>query len=155
MANARVGSQASWSQNCVETITEGKTLTPGDSGKVFMVDNTTAHTIFLPKLSSKVAGWNCKMIVQVDGSAVVSVLANGLPVAGGDLATYPNSDAESVIFREFPMADEAGAVTTSQDGFNIAAAAIIGDTFDIFSDGTSWFVTAMIHEIAHSDDIDA
>ena len=154
MANARVGAQASWNQNCVETITEGKTLVPGDSGKVFMIDNSTAHTITLPKLSSKIAGFNCKMIVQVDGSAVVSIIANGLPVAGGTAATYPDGDAESVVFREIPMADEAGAVTTGQDGFNIAADSIIGDTFDILTDGTSWFVTAIVHEIAHSDDID-
>ena len=155
MANARVGAQASWNQNCVETITEGKTLVPGDSGKVFMIDNTTAHTITLPKLSSKIAGWNCKMIVQVDGSAAVSIVAYGLPAAGGTAATYPNSDAESVVFREFPQADEAGAVAISQDGVTIAAASYIGDTLDVITDGTSWFVTSMVHEIAHTDDIDA
>ena len=150
MANAKIGAQASWNQNYVETISAKKQLTLGDSGKVFMVDNTTAHTINLPKLAAKMAGWNCKFIVQVDGSAIVSIMANGLTSAGGTTA-----DAESVIFREIPMADEAGAVTTSQDGFTITAASIIGDTFDIFSDGTSWFITAIVHEIAHSDDVDA
>ena len=150
MANAKIGAQASWNQNYVETVTEKKQLVLGDSGKVFMVDNTSAFTINLPELASKMAGWNCKFIVQVDGSAVVSIMANGLTSAGGTTA-----DAESVIFREVPMADEAGAVTTSQDGFTIAAASIIGDTFDVFSDGTSWFVTAIVHEIAHSDDVDA
>ena len=149
MANAKIGSQASWNQNYVETVTEGKQLTLGDSGKVFMLDNTTAHTINLPKLASSMAGWNCRFIVQVDGSAIVSIMANGLTSAGGT-----TGDAESVIFREVPMADEAGAITTGQDGFTIAAASDIGDTFDIFSDGTSWFVTAIVHEVAHSDDVD-
>ena len=150
MANEKVGVQASWNQNYVETLSAAKQLVLGDSGKVFMVDNTTAHTINLPKLATSMAGWNCKFVVQVDGSAVVSIMANGLTSAGGT-----TGDAESVIFREVPMADEAGAVTTSQDGFTIAAASIIGDSFDVFSDGTSWFVTAIVHEIAHSDDVDA
>ena len=145
MANAKIGAQASWNQNCVETITEGKTLVPGDSGKVFMIDNTTAHTITLQKLSSKIAGWNCKMIVQVDGSQDVSVVGYGLPAAGGG-AGY--DDANLVNYREWPMVDEAGAVVADADGFTIEAASVIGDSWEIFSDGTSWFVKGALGAVA-------
>ena len=150
MANARVGSHPSHGYQMVETVTATKQLNRSDSGKVFMLDNTTAHTINLPKLSTEIAGWHCKFIVSVDGSAIVSIMANGLTSAGGT-----TGDAESVIYREFPMADEAGAVTTGQDGITVAAASIIGDTFEFLTDGTSWFVTGMMHEIAHADDVDA
>ena len=91
MANAKVGSQASWGGNYVETITTTKQLERGDSGKVFMMDNSSAFDVNLPQLSSKIAGWNCKMIVQVDGSAAISVLGYGLPTAGGG-AGYDDSD---------------------------------------------------------------
>ena len=150
MANAKIGSQTSWNQNYVETITTTKQLERGDSGKVFMIDNTVAHTINLPKLSSEIAGWNCKMIVSVNGAADVSVVGYGLPAAGGT-----TSDNDLVHYREIPLADEAGAVNLNQDGFTIAAATIITDSFEIFSDGTSWFVEALVHEIAHSAPIDS
>ena len=114
------------------------------------MDNTSAFTINLPKLSTAIAGWHCKFIVTTDGNQDVSLVAYGLAAAGGT-----TGDAETVVFREFPMADEAGAVTTGQDGATIAAASIIGDTVEVITDGSSWFITAMVHEIAHTDDIDA
>ncbi len=150
MANSRTGSTPSFGYSVVENLNTTKQLRRKDSGKLFTLDNTSAFTINLPKLSSKIAGWHCKFIVTVDGSAAVSLMAYGLAAAGGT-----TDDAETVVFREFPMADEAGAVTTGQDGVTIAAATIIGDTIDVITDGTSWFITAMVHEIAHTDDIDA
>jgi len=150
MANVMVGNTPSHGYQLVEKITTTKQLTYNDSGKLFALDNTSAFTINLPKLSTAIAGWHCKFIVTVDGSAVVSLMAHGLTSAGGT-----TGDAETVVFREFPMADEAGAVTTSQDGVTIAAASIIGDTVDVITDGSSWFITAMVHEIAHTDDVDA
>jgi hypothetical protein len=151
MANQKLGSHPSHGYSYVEKLDSARQLASNDSGKLFMIDNTSAFTINLPKLNSgAIAGWHCKMIVQVDGSAVVSVVAHGLTAAGGT-----TGDAETVVYREVPMADEAGAVTTSQDGFTIAAASIIGDSFEIMTDGTSWFVTAIVHEVAHADDIDA
>ena len=150
MANSRTGSTPTFAYGVVENLNAAKQLLRKDSGKLFTLDNTSAFTINLPKLSSKIAGWHCKFIVTVDGSAAVSLMAYGLAAAGGT-----TDDAETVVFREFPMADEAGAVTTGQDGVTIAAATIIGDTIDVITDGTSWFITAMVHEIAHTDDIDA
>ena len=143
MANSRTGSTPSFGYSVVENLNTTKQLRRKDSGKLFTLDNTSAFTINLPKLSSKIAGWHCKFID-------VSLMAYGLAAAGGT-----TDDAETVVFREFPMADEAGAVTTGQDGVTIAAATIIGDTIDVITDGTSWFITAMVHEIAHTDDIDA
>ena len=150
MANAKIGSQASWNQNYVETITTTKQLERGDSGKVFMLDNTSAFTINLPKLSSEIAGWNCKMIVQVDGSADISVVGYGLPAAGGT-----TNDSDSLWYRELSLADEVGTTTNAQDGFTIDADSVKNDSFEIFSDGTSWYVTAIVHEVAHSTPIDS
>tara|TARA_Y100001973_G_C5139550_1_gene302210 strand:+ start:648 stop:1112 length:465 start_codon:yes stop_codon:yes gene_type:complete len=154
MANAKIGSQASWGGNYVETITTTKQLTRGDSGKVFMMDSTTAFDVNLPQLSSEIAGWNCKMIVQVSGSVDISVLGYGLPTAGGD-DTVANADNDLVVYREFAVADEAGGSAANADGFTIEAAAAVGDTFDIFTDGTKWFVTAKLAAVAGGSGIDS
>ena len=153
MANAKIGSQTSWNQNYVETITTTRQLTRGDSGKVFMVDNTAAFDTNLPDLSSEIAGWNCKMIVQVDGAAAVSVLAYGLPTAGGSVAV--SDDAEQVHYREISLVTNVGNVAATADGFSIGADSIIGDYFDILTDGTTWFVNGNVHEIDHAGAIDS
>ena len=151
MANSRTGSTPTFAYGVVENLNAAKQLLRKDSGKLFTLDNTSAFTVNLPKLSSEIAGWHCKFLVTVDGSADVSIMANGLPAAGGT-----TGDAETVIFREFPLADEVGAApTTSQDGVTVAAASVIGDSLDVITDGSSWFITAMVHEVAHVDDIDS
>jgi hypothetical protein len=155
MANAKIGSRTSWNNNYVESITTTKQLERGDSGKVFMIDSSGgAFDINLPDLSSNIAGWSCKMIVQASGaSGAVSVLAYGLPTAGGGVAV--SNDAEQVHYREISLADETGNVAGSKDGFTIETASVIGDYFDIVTDGTTWFVNAHVHEIAHANAIDS
>lgn len=157
MANARVGSQAGWNGNYVETITATKQLTRGDSGKVFMMDNGTAFDVNLPQLSSEIAGWNCKMIVQVDGAADISVLGYGMPTAGGGDG-IANADNDLVNYREISYGSaghEQGEKLQTADGFTIEAASIIGDSWEIFTDGTTWFVTGILHEVAHGTSIDS
>ena len=70
MANAKIGSQASWSGNLVESITADKELTPGDSGKVFMCDqnSTAAVLVNLPQLGTDIAGWNAKFVLRSNSS---------------------------------------------------------------------------------------
>jgi len=144
MANAKIGSQSSWNQNYVETITTTKQLERGDSGKVFMVDNTSAFTINLPQLSSEIAGWSCKMVVQVDGSADISVVGYGLPAAGGS----SGGDNDLMVYRESDVVAGTGAYVQLCDGFTIEAAGVIGDSFELFSDGTKWFATALLNGVA-------
>ena len=150
MANVKLGNHPSWAGQTVEKLDSTKQLGRSDSGKVFMIDNTSAFTINLPKLSANIAGWSCKMIVQVNGNADVSVVAHGLPAAGGT-----TNDSETVQYREMPLGDEAGSIVADADGFTINAASIISDTWDVFTDGTSWFVTAVVDEIAFSTSIDS
>jgi len=150
MANTKLGNHPSWAGQSVEKLDSTKQLGRSDSGKVFMIDNSGAFTINLPKLSADIAGWNCKMIIQVDGSADVSVVGHGLPAAGGT-----TNDSDSLWYRELSLADEVGTSTNAQDGFTIDADSVKNDSFDIFSDGTSWYVTAIVHEIAHSTPIDS
>jgi len=153
MANAKIGSQTSWSGNYVESITTTKQLEPGDSGKLFMIDSSTEYTINLPKLSADIAGWNCKMILKTAGSQKVSVVAYGLPAAGGAVAV--SADAETVNFMDFEVdTGSAGSSQSSKDGFGVETAATVNDNWDIITDGTTWYVKAFVQHVEHSDIID-
>ena len=151
MANAKIGSKAGWNGNYVETITTTKQLERGDSGKVFMLDNSSAFTINLPQLSADIAGWSCKMIVQVDGSQDISVVGYGLPAAGGS----SGGDNDLMVYRELDVVAGTGAYVQLADGFTIEAAGVIGDSFEIFSDGTKWFATALLSAVAGATNIDS
>ena len=61
MANVKINSIPSNKFQVVESITEAKQLERKDSGKVFVFDQD-AFDVYLPKLSTDIAGWNCTMI---------------------------------------------------------------------------------------------
>ena len=153
MANAKIGSQTSWNQNYVESITTTKQLAPGDSGKLFMIDSSTTYTVNLPKLSADIAGWNCKMILKTAGGSKVSVVAYGLPAAGGAVAV--SDDAETVNFMDFEVLGSSdGASPTDKDGFGVETGATVNDNWDIITDGTTWYIKAFLYEVEHSNSID-
>lgn len=154
MANAKIGSHPSHGGCFVEKLDSARQLASNDSGKVFMIDNTAAFTINLPKLSANIAGWSCKLIVQVDGSADVSVVGFGLPAAGGD-DTVSNADNDLMVYRELDVVAGTGAYIQLCDGFTIEAAGVIGDSFEIFSDGTKWFASAWLSGVAGGTAIDS
>jgi hypothetical protein len=62
-------------------------------------------------------------------------------------------DAEQVMYREHAIS-EAGTMAQSKDGFTIEGASSIGDYWEIFSDGTTWFVNAFVMDADHSGTID-
>lgn len=153
MANTKLGNHPSWSGQTVEKLDSTKQLGRSDSGKVFMIDNSGAFTINLPKISTAIAGWNCRMINLAEGGAAVSVVAHGLSALGGT-----SDDAETVYYTERGYKggeSPEGAFIATTDGFTIGTAAIQGDEWNIFTDGTTWYIDAFMHEIAHGAHIDA
>jgi len=153
MANTKLGNHPSWAGQSVEKLDSTKQLGRSDSGKVFMIDNSGAFTINLPKISADIAGWNCKMINLAEGGAVVSVVANGVPAGTGGSATAV--DADTVHYLEMSyVGGETGASRAASDGFTVGSAAIQGDEWDIFTDGTTWYVKAEMHQIGHGAHID-
>ena len=153
MANTKLGNHPSWAGQTVEKLDSTKQLGRGDSGKVFMIDlSVGAFTVNLPKVSSDIAGWACKFVVQLSGSIDCSVLGYGLPAAGGT-----TEDNDLFIYRELSLegGDSTSTRVNSADGFTIEAASVKGDEWEVFTDGTSWYVTALVHEVAHSSSIDS
>ena len=56
------------------------------------------------------------------------------------------------------MATGAGATNAlrvvTQDGVILASGATVGDSIEVFTDGSSWYSTSFVADAAHSDDID-
>lgn len=155
MANISIGNHPSHKGQVVEQLdTSGKQLGLADSGKVFMVTHSSAVTINLPKLSTGIAGWNAKFVTKASGAAF-SLLAWGLPVAGGTGDSGVTNDGDVMVIKEMATTDAGAATATAQDGVTLASGATAGDSLDVFTDGSNWYVTASVADAAHSAAIDS
>ena len=154
MANVKTGSQASWNGDYVENLDGAKSLAPGDSGKVFMVDQGSAFTVNLPKLSTNIAGWHAKFIVKTADSNDVHIMAWGLTSSGGTGDSGTTNDGDTVILKEMATTDAGAATATSQDGVILKSGATVGASMVVFTDVSSWYSTSFVAEAAHSDDIE-
>ena len=153
MANARVGSHPSHGYQLVETLTTTKQLDMNDSGKVFMVDHSSAFTVNLPKLSTEIAGWQARFVTETSGAAC-HIMAWGLTSAGGRGDSGSTNDCDTVILKEMATTDAGAATATSQDGVILKNGTTAGDSIDIFTNGSNWYATSFVADAAHSDDID-
>ena len=158
MANGRIGSHPSHSGQVVhnlDTVVGGNVqLSSSDSGKVFMCSQAAAVIVNLPKLSVDIAGWNARFVLKTAGSNDFTIFAWGLSAAGtGDSGV--TNDGDTLIVKEMATTDGGAATASSQDGvFFDASESTVGDSIDIFTDGTSWYVTTFVADAAHTDDID-
>jgi len=137
MANAKLGSQASWNNDYAESITTTKQLVRGDSGKIFFVDQGSgAYVISLPELSSNIAGWNAEFILRTVGDAV-EVNCYGVP-QGGIAVADPVVNNSDLMYSVEIGHTEAVAATT--DGISFGASATsLGARIRVTTDGTSWY----------------
>jgi len=158
MANGKIGSHPSRAGQVVDNldtvVSGGYQLGSSDSGKVFMCSQAAAVIVNLPKLSTGIAGWNARFILKTAGSNDFSIFAWGLQAAGtGDSGV--TNDGDTIIYKEMATTDGGAATASSQDGvFFDASESTVGDSFDVFTDGTSWYVTSFVADAAHGDDID-
>jgi len=120
---AKVGSSAGWQENYVETITADKTLSFGDSGKVFLV-GTDALTITLPAMSAAKAGARFTFVNSGDDDAVLITIS-------------PNSSDKimGTIAAVSMTASDDGDLTNTKSGANK------GDWCTIVGDGSDgWYI---------------
>ena len=103
------------------------TLTAGDSGTVYFVDNATAaHTFTLPALTS---GFHIKIIVTVLSDNDLVVTAPGDNMITSTRQFTASGAAESAVTETYTT------VTINADTVN----AVVGTRVDIFCDGTNYF----------------
>ena len=137
MANAKIGSQAGWNGNLVESITANKQLVPGDSGKLFICDqNSTADVLVnLPQVSTKIAGWHATFILSTNSSNDFLIMGYGLPAAGGTTA-----DNDLINHREFATDGNSTTPGNAGDGIQFSnAGSEVGIKIELVTDGSVWF----------------
>ena len=124
---AKVGSKAGWSGNYVESISAAKTLTMGDSGKVYLVTSTAAYQITLPTASIAGAGASYKFLVNaaLDGTLGYDV-------------TFSDGESDIMVTH---YVDGNNDVVYDADADSIAfdSTAVTGDQLEFISTGTYWF----------------
>ena len=154
MANVKLGSHPSHGYTFVEKLTTTKQLGRGDSGKVFMVDQSAAFTINLPKMSVDIAGWQARFVIKTADTNDVHIMAWGLSSSGGTGDSGSTNDGDTVVYKEMATTDAGAATATSQDGVILKSGATVGDSISIFTDGSVWYATSSVADAAHGDDID-
>ena len=125
---AKVGSKAGWSGNYVESISAAKTLTMGDSGKVFLVTAPSAiYTVTLPTASVAGAGASFKFLVNcaLDGTLGYDV-------------TFSDGQSDIMVTH---YVDGNNDVVYDADADSVAfdSTCVTGDQLEFFSTGTYWF----------------
>ena len=124
---AKVGSKAGWSGNYVESVSEAKTLTMGDSGKVYLVTASANYQITLPTASVAGAGASYKFLVNaaLDGTLGYDV-------------TF--SDGESdIMVTHYLDGDDEVVYDADADSIAFDSTGVTGDRLEFFSTGTYWF----------------
>ena len=154
MAHSNIGSHPSFGYTKVVSLSSAEQLGSGDSGKLFMVDQSSAFTVNLPKLSTDIAGWQARFVIKTADTNAVHIMAWGLTNTGGTGDSGATNDGDTVILKEMATTDAGAATASSQDGVFFHSDAGVGDSIDIFTDGTSWYATSFVADAAHSDDVD-
>ena len=123
MARAKMGSSAGWNENYVESATASFSLVPGDSGKVFILKDA-AVTVTLPSLSDIEAGFKVKLI---SGSDDEHIIAGGASKIYGQIGDRAGANFERI---------------NAASGYTLGTA-LIGDWFELISDGTNWYISGL------------
>ena len=124
MALTKVGSHPSHGGQVVFNATASFTLDPSDSGKIFILKDA-AITVTLPTLSTGIAGFQVNLISGDDSE---HILTGGNSLIYGHAIDGSGTAAETVL----PL--------TGHSTITPGAGMIIGDRYDITTDGTNWYV---------------
>ena len=135
---AKLGGRASYGKgDFVENISAAKTLTTGDSGKVFTITQSSAFKISLPKAADAGIGGNAKFLLTTIGSFAVTI--------------EPDS-SEDTLIGMVVHADTGTLSSSAETGVDVLtfiSGAAAGDFVDLLCDGSNFYVSGMIHDNDH------
>lgn len=111
-----------------EVLTIAKTLVAADSGKTYFLATAAGFAVTLP---APAIGLNYKFFIQVAPSGNYTIVTPGSPdqILAGQIYASSGGDEDS----------ETAFTATTVNFIAAAGAGKIGDSADIWSDGTSWY----------------
>ena len=122
---AYTGASSSFGGKRVDSVTASFSLSPNDSGKVFVM-SSSALTVTLPSLSDINPGYSVTLISGDDSEHILSGGAS--KIYGHAFDSTAANDADAML----PL--------TGHSIITPGAGMLIGDRYDIMSDGTNWYV---------------
>ena len=136
---AKLGGQAGYGKgHYVENVTAATTLTTGDSGKVFTIDQDSSFAITLPKAADAGVGWNAKFIITDAGTNSVTII--------------PDSSEDTLIGMVVSAAGSEAGAQSSESGVDVIDfinGAAPGDWVELFCDGSNFYVSGQMHDSNH------
>ena len=126
----------------IKHVTEAITLTPEDSGTLFLIDQSSgAYAITLPECLTKdneMLGWNAEFILHTVASNAVTIVAT-------------DDDGNNIHGHGIDGEDAAQTVTegTGVDVITIISGATKGDRVSLVSDGDSFYAFSLAADKAH------
>ena len=123
----------------VHSLTGTYQMLASDSGKTFLSNQAAGYTVTLPAISDAQEGCNCSIIITTNVTS-----------SNFTITESAASDTDKIILQTTENDVSAGAAPagTSTGCTNVILASgadVIGDSFDIFCDGTSWFIKANVN----------
>ena len=145
MANEKIGGKASYEKGAfVEKLDSNRTLTLGDSGKVFMLANSGAISVTFPDISAmstqekeSAIGWNATFICQ--------------QTLGGAATVGCSSGDGNILFGSSVGGDGSAAtgLDAAADDINFTTGTVAGDMARVIYDGTYYYAWAQSADAAH------
>ena len=123
----------------VKSLTGAYQMLASDSNTIFMSNQAAGYIVTLPSIADAQAGWNCKVIIATNvtsGNFVITELGS----ADTNVMILQTTEND-VSASGAPAGTSTGCTTMTL----ASGADVIGDSFDILCDGTSWFVTARVN----------
>ena len=107
------------------------------SGSLVLVNPTATTEIDLPALSSIEPGWNVKIVLTED--------TDGSDTGMDQKVNIDFGSGNDIVGQTYAVDGDAGDIAVNNDDFiACSAAATPGDRFDIFSDGSRWYVNGFV-----------
>ena len=120
-----------------ESITAAKSLDSDDSGKVFTLDLAAGFTVTLPAVASVPQGWYCKIVVGTNCTSNSYIITENATY-DTDIIVAQINELETDDTQDGPSSTGCTTITLGN------ALDTIGDTFDIWSNGTNYFVQGTV-----------
>ena len=111
------------------------TVKTGDSGSIFMINQGSGYAIDLPNAADAQEGWYAKFVIGTVAAAAVTIEAT-------------DSDGDNMYFQCHSL-DGTDRQTAGADVLTFINGAEKGDMFDIYTDGTSWYINGWVADDGH------
>lgn len=112
-------------------------LTNDMSGSIVLVHPTATTEVDLPAIASAPIGWNCTIILTEDG--------DGSDAGMNQKVNIDFGSGNDVVGHTVAVDGDAGDIAVDGDDYIACSAnATPGDRFDIFTDGSRWYVNGLV-----------